>query len=153
MVFPVVMYGCELGHKESWPLKNWSFQIVMLEKTLESPLDSKEFKPVNPKGSQPWIFIGKTDVEAKAPVLLSHDAKNWLIGKDPDAGKDGGKDEKRATENEMVGWHHQLSRHEFEQILGESNKGKPGMLQFMGSPTVRHDLVTEQQQDDYKTTQ
>ena len=110
----------ELVHKESWPLKNWSFQMVMLEKTLESPLVSKEFKPVNPKGNQPWIFTGRTAAEAKAPVLWPHDANNWLTGKDPDAGKDWGQEEKRATENEMVGWHHHLNGHEFEQILGDS---------------------------------
>ena len=79
---------CELGHKEDWELESWYFQIVMLEKTLESPLDSKEIKPVNPKGNQPWILIGKTDVEAETPILWPLDTKNQLIGKDPGAGKD-----------------------------------------------------------------
>ena len=88
MVFPVVMYGCELDHKEGWVLKNWCFQTVVLEKTPESPLDSKEIKPANPKGNQPWIFIGRTDAEAEAPVLLPVDVKSWLIGKYPGTGKD-----------------------------------------------------------------
>ena len=87
MVFPVVMYGWELDHKESWALKNWCFPVVP-EKTFESFLDSKEIKPVNPKGNQSWIFIGRTDAEAEAPILWPPDAKSWLIGKDPDAGKD-----------------------------------------------------------------
>ena len=82
---------------------------------LESPLDSKEIKSVNPKGNQPWIFIGRTDAEAEAPILWSPDVKNWLIWKDPDAGKDWGQEEKGVTEDDMVGWHHQLERHEFEQ--------------------------------------
>ena len=88
MVFPVVMYGCEIYHKESWALKNWCFWTVVLEKTLESPLDCKEIKPVNPKGNQPWIFIGRTDSEAEAPILWPPDVKSWFIRKDPDAGKD-----------------------------------------------------------------
>ena len=90
MVFPVVMYNVELDHKEGWALKNWCFQIVVLEKTLASPLDSKEIKPISPRGTQPWIFIGKTDSEAEAPVLWPPDGKSWLIGKNPDAGKDWG---------------------------------------------------------------
>ena len=108
----------ELYHKESWELKNWCFWIVVLEKTLESPLGCKEIKPVNPKGNQAWIFIGRTDGEAEAPILLPPDAKSWLIGKDPDTGKDWRQEEKGATEDEMVGWHHQLDGHEFEQALG-----------------------------------
>ena len=83
MVFPVVMYGCELDYKESWVLKNWCFWTVVLEKTLESPLDCKEIKLVNPKGNQSWIFIGKTDAEAEAPILWPPNGKNWLIGKRP----------------------------------------------------------------------
>ena len=90
-----------MGHKEGWVLKNLCFQIVVLEKTLESPLDCKEIKVVNPKGNQPWIFIGRTDVETKTPILWPPDVKNWLIGKDPDAGKDWGQEEKRAAED---GW-------------------------------------------------
>ena len=92
------------------------FWIVVLEKTLESPLDSKEIKPVNPKGNQPWIFIGRTDAEA--PILWPFDVKSQLIGKEPDDGKDWRQEEKRTTEDEMVGWHHQLNGHEFEQALG-----------------------------------
>ena len=89
-----------------------------LEKTLESLLDCKEIKPVHPKGNQPWIFIGRTDAEAEAPILWTPDVKSWLIGKDPDAGKDGGQEEKGTTEDEMVGWHHRLDGREFEQALG-----------------------------------
>ena len=98
----------ELDYKESWALKNWCFWTVVLEKTLESPLDSKEIQPVHPKGNQSWIFIGRTDVEAETPILWPADTKNWLIWKDPDAGKDWGQEEKGMTEDEMVGWHHQL---------------------------------------------
>ena len=102
MVFPVVMYGCEFDYKESWALKNWCFWTVVLEKTLESPLDYKEILPVHPKGSQSWVFIGRTDVEAETPILWSPDMKSGLIWKDPDAGKDWGQ-EKWTTEDEMVG--------------------------------------------------
>ena len=98
----------DLDHKESWALKNWCSSTVVLEKTLESPLDCKEIKPVNPKGNQPWIFTGRTDAEAEAPILWPPDAKNWLIGKDPDAGKDWSQEEKGTTEDEMVRWHHHL---------------------------------------------
>ena len=108
----------ELDHKEGWSLKNWSFWTVVLEKTLESPLDCKETQSVYPKENQSWIFIGKTDAEAETPIIWPPDAKNWLIGKDPDTGKDGMQEEKGSTEDEMVGWHHQLNGHEFEQALG-----------------------------------
>ena len=108
----------ELDHKEDWAPKNLCFQTVVLEKTLESPLDSTEIKPVSPKGNQPWIFIGRTDAEA--PILWSPDAKSRLIGKDPDAGQDWGQEEKGAMEDEMVGWHHWLNGHEFEQTLGDT---------------------------------
>ena len=101
----------ELDYKESWALKNWCFWTVVLDKTLESPLDCKETKWVNPKGNQSWIFIGRTDVEAETPILWPPDAKNWLIGKDPDAGRDWGQEEKGTTEDEMVRWYHQLSGH------------------------------------------
>ena len=115
MVFPVVMYGWmwELDYKESWGPKNWCFWTVMLEKTLESPLDCKEIQPVHPKGNQSWVFIGRTNVEAETPVLWPPDVKSWLTGKDPDAGKDWGQEEKGTTEDEMVGWHHWLNGHEF----------------------------------------
>ena len=95
-------------------MKNWCFQIVVLEKTLESALGSKELKPVNPKGNQSWVFIGRTDAEAETSILWPPDAKSWFIGKDPDAGKDWGREEKGTTEDEMVGWHHQLYGHEFK---------------------------------------
>ena len=104
----------ELDYKESWVPKNWCFWTVVLEKTLESPLDSKEIQPVHPKRNQSWIFIGRTDAEAKSPILWPPDGKNWLIWKDPDAGKDWRWEEKGMTEEEMVGWHHRLNGLEFE---------------------------------------
>ena len=113
MVFPVVMYGCELDYKESWAAKNRCFQTVVLEKTLESPLDCKEIHPIHPKGDQSWILIRRTDAETETPVLWPPDVKNWLFGKDPDAGKDWRWEEKGMTEDEMVGWHHRLNRHGF----------------------------------------
>ena len=96
----------DLDYKESWALKNWCFWTVVLEKTLESPLDSKEIQPVHPKGDQSWVFIGRTDVEAETPILWLPDAKRWLIWKDPDAGKDWGQEEEGTTEDETVGWPH-----------------------------------------------
>ena len=111
----------ELDHKESWALKDWCFCTVVLEKTLECSLDCKEIKPVNPKGSQPWIFIGRTDAEAEALMLWPPDMKSRLIGKDPDAGKNWGQEEKGATEDEMVEWYHWLNGHEFEQIPGDND--------------------------------
>ena len=108
----------ELDHKEGWAPNNWCFWTVVLKKTLENPLDCKEIKSVNPKGNQSWIFIGRTDAEAEAPVLWARDAKSWLIRKDSDARKDRRQEEKGMTEDEMVGWHHQLNGHEFEQALG-----------------------------------
>ena len=101
----------ELDYKENWAPKNWWFWTVVLEKTLESPLDCKEIQPVHPKGNQSWIFIGRTDVEAETPILWPSDVKSWLIWKDADAGKDWGQDEKGTTEDEMVGWHHQVNGH------------------------------------------
>ena len=109
---------CELDHKEGWESKNWCFQIVVLEKTLESPLNSKDIKPTNPEGNQPWIFTGRTD--AGAPILWLANSKNWLIQKDPDIGKDWMQEEKGMTEDEMVGWHHLVNRHEFGQTPGDS---------------------------------
>ena len=108
----------ELDYKESWALKNWCSLTVVLEKTLESPLDCKEIQPVHLKGDQSWLFIGKTDTEAETPILWPSDAKNWLIGKDLVAGKDWKPEEKGTTEDEMVGWHHWLDGDEFEQVLG-----------------------------------
>ena len=113
MVFPVVIWMWELDHKESWALKKWCFWTVMLEKTLESLLDCK-IKSVHPKGNQSWIFIGRTDAEVETPILWPPDAKNWLFGKDPDAGKDLRQEEKGTKEDEMVGWPHRLNEHEFE---------------------------------------
>ena len=110
----------ELGHEEGWALKNWWFWIVVLEKTLESPLDCRQIKPVNPKGNQLWIFIGWTDAETEAPILWPPGTKSRLTGKDPDARKGWGQEEKEVTEDEMVGWHHRLNGHEFEQTLGDS---------------------------------
>ena len=109
----------ELDHKEGWAQKNWCFQTVMLEKTLESPLDSKKIQLANPKGNQPWIFIGRTDTEAEAPILWPPDVKSRLTGKDPDTGKDW-RQKKRAAEDEMAGWPHWLSQRELEQTLGDS---------------------------------
>ena len=117
MVFPVVMCGWELDYKESWVPKNWYFQTVVLEKTLESPLDCKETQPVNPQGNRSWIFIGRADAEAETPILCPPNWKNWLIGKDPDAGKDWRRGVKGMTEDEMVGWHHQLDGHGFGWTL------------------------------------
>ena len=108
----------ELDYNESWALKNWFFWTVVLEKTLESSLDCKEIQPVHLKGNQSWIFIGRTDAEAQTPIHWLPDAKNRLIWKDLDAGKDWRQEEKRTTEDEMVGWHHRLDEHEFEKALG-----------------------------------
>ena len=115
-------YGFSCGHvwmwkldyKESWAPKNWCFWTVVLENTLKSPLDCKEIQPVHPKGDQSWVFIGRADVEAETPILWPPDAKSWLIGKDPDAGKDWRQEVKGTTEYEMVGWHHLLDGHGFE---------------------------------------
>ena len=108
----------KLALKESWVLKNWCFWTVVLEKTLESPLNCKEIQPVHPKGSQSWIFIGRTDTEVETPIFWPPDEKNWLIGKGPDAGKDWRWEEKGSTEDEMVGWHHWLNGHKFELTPG-----------------------------------
>ena len=105
----------ELDYKERWAPNNWCFWTVVLKKTLKSSLDCKEIKPVHAKGNQSWIFIGRTNAEAKAPILWSPDVKSWLIWKDTDAGKDWRQEEKGTTEDEMVGWHHQLDGHEFEK--------------------------------------
>ena len=129
----------ELDQKEGWMLKNWWFWIVVLEKALESPWDSKEIKPVSPKGNQPWIFIGRTDAET--PILWPPDVKNWLTGKDPDAGKDWGQEERGTTEDEMVGWHHRLNGHEFGWTLGVGD-GQEG-LACCGSWGRKESDITE----------
>ena len=126
----------ELDHKIGRVLKNLCFQTVVLEKTLESPLDSKEIKLVNPNGYQSWIFTGRTNAKAEVPILWQPDTKSRLIRKDPDAGKNWEQKKKEMTEDEMVGWHHWLNGHEFEQT--------PGVLQSMGSQRVRHNWATEQ---------
>ena len=120
----------ELDYKESWALKNWCFWTSVLERTLESPLDCKEIQPVHPKGNQSWIFVRRTDAEAETSILWPPDVKNWLIGKDSDAGKDWRWEDKMMTEDEMVGWHHQLDGHEFEKApgVGEGQGKSPGFI-------------------------
>ena len=129
----------ELNYKESWVLKNWCFWTVWLEKTLESPLDCKEIQPVN-KGNQSWIFIGRTDAETEAPILRPLDVKNWLICKDPEAGKYW-RQEKRATEDEMVVWHHWFDGHEFKQAPGQGVLACCSPLS--GMQRIRQDWATE----------
>ena len=107
--------------KKGWVPNNWCLWTVVLEKTLDSPLGCKEIKPVNPKGDQSWLFIGRTDTEAEAPILWAPDVKSWLIWKDPDAGKDWGQEEKEMIEDKMVGWHNWLNGREFEQTPGDSS--------------------------------
>ena len=127
MVFPVVMYGCESStEKKSRVLKSWCFWTVVLEKTLESPLDCKEIQPVHPKGDQSWVFIRRADVEAETPIIWPPHVKCWLIGKDPDGGKDW-RQEKGTTEDEMVGWHLRLYGHEFEWTPGIDD-GQGGLV-------------------------
>ena len=133
----------ELGYKESWALTNWCSWNVVLEKTLESPSDCKDIQPVHPKGNQSWVFIGRTDVEMETPILWPPDAKNWLIWKDPDAGKDWGQEEKGMTEDEIAGWHHQLNGHVWVNSRSWWWTGRPGVLQSMGLQRVEHDWVTE----------
>ena len=125
--------------------KDICIQTVVLEKTLESPLDNKEIKSVNPKGNQPRIFIGRTDAEAEAPILWPPDAKSRLIWKDPDSGKGWGQEEKGTTEDEMVGWHHRLNGHEFEQTEGESEGQRSLTCCSPWGRRVGQDLATEQQ--------
>ena len=132
----------ELDHEEGWVTKNWCLQTLVLEKTLESPLDCKEIQPVHPKGNQPWIFIGRTDAEADAPSLMQ---RSDSLEEDPDAGKDWGQEEKGTTEGEMVGWHQQLDGHECEQTLGVVMDREAWRAAVHGI-TERHDWVTEQQE-------
>ena len=132
----------ELDHKEGWEPKYWCFWIVVLKMTLESGLGSKEIKPSNPKGNQRWIFIGMTDAEAEAPVLWLPDTKSRFIGKDPDAGKDWGQEEKGATENEVVEWCHQPNGHEFEQTPGDGKDRECWVLQSLELQRVWHNWVT-----------
>ena len=132
----------ELDYKKSWRPKTWCFWTVVLENTLESPLDSKEIQPVHPKGDQSWVFIGRIDIEAETPVLWPPDAKSWLIGKDPDAGRDWEQVEKGMTEDEMAGWHHQLYAHEFGWTLGVGD-GQGG-LACCSSWGHKESYITEQ---------
>ena len=131
----------QLNHKEGWAPKNWCFWTAVLEKTLECPLDGKEIKPVNPKGNQSWIFIGRTHVEVEAPILWPPYVKSWLIGKDPDAGEDCRQEEKGTTEDEMVVWHHQLDRH-VEQVIDRET----WCAAVLGVARSWNDWVTKQQQ-------
>ena len=142
--FPVLWPLLSWGYKESWVPKNWCFWTVVLEKTLESPLDCKEIHPVHPKGEQSWVFIGRTDGEAETPILWPPDAKNWLIWKDPDAGKDWGQ-EKGTTEDEMVGWHRRLDGYEFEWTpgVGDEQGGLVCCGSWGRSQRVGHDWATE----------
>ena len=123
MVLPVWMW--EMDHKEGWAPKNWCFWTVVLEKTLESPLDCKEIQPIHPKGNQSWIVTGRTDAEAETPILWPPDVKNWLTGKDPDDGKDWRWEEKVMTADDMVGWHHRL--------YGPKSEETPGVGDGQGS--------------------
>ena len=133
----------ELDYKQSWAPKNWCFWTVVLEKTLESPLDRKEIQSVHPKGNQFWIFIGRTDAEAETPILWPPDANSWLIGKDPDSGKDWRQEEKGTKEDEMVGWHYWLSGHVWASSGSWWWTRKPGTLQSMGLQIVGHNWATE----------
>ena len=131
-------------YEESWAPKNWCFWTVVLQKTLESPLDKKEIKPFSPKGNQPWIFIGSINAEAEAPILWPPDVKSWLTGKDPDAGKDWRREEKGEAEDKKVTWH------QWTWVWANSGRWcrtrKPGVLQSMGLQRVRHNSTTKQRQ-------
>ena len=133
----------ELDYKESWVLKNWCFWTVMLEKTLESPLDCKEIQPIHSKGDQSWVFIGRNDAKAEVPILWPPHAKSWLIEKDSVAGRDWGQKEKGTTEDEMAGWHHQSMDMSLSELQELEMDRVPGVLWFMGSQRVGHDWSTE----------
>ena len=133
----------ELGYKESWALKNWCFWTVVLEKTLESPVDCKEIQAVRPKGDQSWVFFGRTDVKAETPILWPPDVKSWLIWKDSNAGKDWGQEEKGTTEDEMVGWHHWHNGWVWVNSGSWWWTGRPGVLQSMGSQRAERLNCTE----------
>ena len=133
----------ELDCEESWALKNWCFWTVVLEKTLESPLDCKEIQPVHSERDQPWVLLGRNDAKAENPILWPTLVKSWLIRKDSNAGRNWGQEEKGTTEDEMAGWHHWLDGRESEWTLGFWWTGRPGMLRFTGSQRVGHDWVTE----------
>ena len=143
--FSSYVWMWELDHKESWAPKNQCFQTVLLEKTPESPLDSQESKLANPKGNKPWIFIGRTDAEAEAPILWPPDANSWLIGKDPDLVKDWRQEEKKTTEDEMIWWHHWLNVHEFEHVLGDGEVQGSLVCCSLWGHRVGQDWAIEQQ--------
>ena len=134
-----VRVDCE----EGWAPKNWYFWTVVLEKTLENPLDCKEIQPVHSEGDQPWAFFGRNDAKAETPVLWPPHAKGWLTGKDSDAGRDWGQEEKGMTEDEMAGWHHWRCTWVWVNSGSWCWTGRPGALQFMGSQNVGHDWATE----------
>ena len=152
-------YGFSSSHVwmwETWALlrklntEELMVWTVVLERTLESPLDCKKIQPVHPEGNQSWIFIRRTDAEAETPIFWPPDAKDWLIGKDPDAGKDWRQEKKGMTEDEMVGWHHRLNGHEFEQALGVgAGQGSLVCCQSIGSQRVGYDWATEQNWTEY----
>ena len=144
MVFPVVIWMWELDCEESWVLRNWCFWTVALEKTLESPLDCKVIQSVHSKGDQPWVFLGRTDAKAETLILWPPHSKSWLIGKDSDAGRDWGQDDKGTTEDEMAGWHHWLEGREPEWTLGVGDgQGGLACCWFMGLQRVGHISATE----------
>ena len=144
MVFPVVMYGCE-----SWTVKKaecWrtdAFELWCWRRLLRVPWTAKEIQSSHPKGDQSWVFIGRTDAEVERPILWPPHAKSWLIGKDPDGGRDWGQEQKGTPEDEMAGWHHRLDVHEFEWIWELVMDRRSGVLRFMGLQGVGHDWVTE----------
>ena len=145
MVFPSShVWMWEVDCEKSWVPKNWCFWTVVLEKTLESPLDCKEIQPVHPKGNQSWVFFGRNDAKAEIPILWPPDVKSWLIGKDSDAGRDWGQEEKGTTEDEMTGWHHRLDGHEFEWTP-EVGDGQGGLAccSSWGPQRVGHNWATE----------
>ena len=145
MVFPVVMYVMwELDYKEGWPLKNWCFWTVVLEKTLESPLDCQEIKPVHPKGNQSWIFIGRTDAEAEVPILWPPDGKSWLIRKDPELGKIESRTRRGPQRMKWLDGITESIGMNLSKLWEMVKDRKPGMLQSMGSQRLGHNLVTEQ---------
>ena len=144
MVFPVVhVWMQQLDREEGWALKNWCFWTVVLGKTLESPLDCTEIQPVHSKGDQSWVFFGRNDAKAETPVLWPRHVKSWLIGKDSDAGRDWGQEEKGTTEDKMAGWHHQLDGRVWVNSRRWWWTERPGVLGFMGLQRVGHDWATE----------
>ena len=145
----------ELNCEEGWAPKNWCFWTVVLEKTLESPLDCKEIQPVHPRGDQPWVFFGRNDAKAETPIVWPPHEKSWLIGKDSDAGRDWGQEEKGTTEDEMTGWHHRLDGHEFGWTSGDGDG--PGGLACCNSwgrkeldMTERLNWLTEQRLNNWQ---